>query len=78
VSEVNDRRDSVLPLPARSGGRYGPDDAFPQGCWCSAMRLQYQTPIYGQGMTVAALEATALRTAWRTGTAIEPRFFAAA
>jgi len=51
----------------------------PRGCWFSVTRFCSFNPIYGQGMTVAALQAQALRQCLRRGVdGLAQRYFRAA
>lgn len=63
-------------FPASVHRRYDRLARFPEGCLAFGDAISSFNPIYGQGMTVAALEARALATLLDEGTqALAPRFF---
>lgn len=63
-------------FPASVHRRYDRLERFPEGCLAFGDAISSFNPIYGQGMTVAALESRALGQLLAAGTqALAPRFF---
>ncbi|MFC6736561.1 FAD-dependent oxidoreductase [Halolamina salina] len=76
VSDGVDR----YPFPSNRRRRYAALDGFPENLVVTGDAIASFNPIYGQGMSVAALEAVQLHHLLASGAtdAIGPRFFAAA